>query len=163
MNNQAYLFAVFVINGFLIGLLFDVFRILRKTFKTNDLATYIEDILFWVITGIMTLAFIFYFNNGEIRFYVFLGIILGVLIYILTISKYVISVSVKIIKYIKNILATVIKILEYPLEIAWKTLNKIIFKPFFFIFINIRKRIDINLLDLSRFIKKTQKPTKKNI
>ena len=43
-SNQAYLFLIFTINGILIGFLFDIFRILRKSFKTNDLITYIEDI-----------------------------------------------------------------------------------------------------------------------
>lgn len=160
MNNQAYLFAIFIVNGILIGLLFDVFRILRKTFKTNDLATYIQDVIFWILTGIITLYFIFCFNNGEIRFYVFLGITLGVISYILTISKYVIKVSVKILTFIKNALSHLIKMLLRPLIIFFKTINKFIFKPFFFIFINIRKKFDINRLGLSKFMKKTHKPTK---
>ena len=35
--NQANLFLIFTINGILIGLLFDIFRILRKKFKTSNL------------------------------------------------------------------------------------------------------------------------------
>ena len=53
--NQAYIFLIFVINGFLIGILFDIFRILRKSFKTKDIITYIEDILFWILTGLLLL------------------------------------------------------------------------------------------------------------
>ena len=59
LNNQAYLFALFIVNGILIGILFDIFRILRKTFKTSDFITYIEDIIYWIITGFLTLFFIF--------------------------------------------------------------------------------------------------------
>ena len=69
ITNQAYLFLIFVINGLLIGLLFDFFRILRLSFKTRDFVTYIEDIIFWIITGIIVLYSIFIFNNGEIRFF----------------------------------------------------------------------------------------------
>ena len=36
INNQGYLFIIFTIDGVLIGILFDLFRILRKSFKTND-------------------------------------------------------------------------------------------------------------------------------
>ena len=54
--NQANLFLIFVINGILIGVLFDIFRILRKSFKTSDVITTIEDILFWIITGIIILS-----------------------------------------------------------------------------------------------------------
>ena len=53
VTNQAYLFCIFIINGIIIGILFDFFRILRKTFKTSDLITYIEDSMFWILTGII--------------------------------------------------------------------------------------------------------------
>lgn len=163
MNNQAYLFAIFIINGILIGFLFDVFRILRKTFKTTDFATYVQDVIFWAITGIITLAFIFYFNNGEIRFYVFLGIILGAIIYILTISKYVIKVSVRIINYIKKLISTIINIILVPIKAIWKIVNRFLFKPFFFVFINIRKNLTKNVPKLSNFIKKHINQQKNNI
>lgn len=71
ITNQAYLFLVFIINGLLIGLLFDIFRILRRAFKTSDFVTYIEDILFWILTGFSILYSIFVFNNGEIRLFMF--------------------------------------------------------------------------------------------
>ena len=35
MNNQAYTFIIFIINGIIIGFLFDCFRIIRKSFKTE--------------------------------------------------------------------------------------------------------------------------------
>ncbi len=63
MNNQAYSFIIFIINGILIGILFDIFRILRKSFKTSDFITCIEDVIFWILTGIISLYFIFCFNN----------------------------------------------------------------------------------------------------
>ena len=51
VSNQAYLFLVFIVNGVLIGLLFDFFRIARKVIPTNDFVTYIEDVLFWILAG----------------------------------------------------------------------------------------------------------------
>ena len=59
--NQAYLFLLFTLNGIIIGLLFDIFRILRKTIKTNNFATYIEDILFWTLTGMSIIFFMYNF------------------------------------------------------------------------------------------------------
>ena len=76
VSNQAYLFLIFTVNGILIGLLFDFFRIARKVFYTNDFVTYIQDILFWILAGSMMLYSIFVFNNGEIRLFMFLGVIL---------------------------------------------------------------------------------------
>lgn len=43
---QGQIFIVFLILGLCLGILFDLFRALRKTFKTPDLVTYIEDIVF---------------------------------------------------------------------------------------------------------------------
>ena len=86
-QNQAYLFLVFSLTGVIIGILFDFFRILRRTIKTSNFITYIEDILFWILTGFLILYNIWYFNNGEIRIYMFLGIILGLTLYMLIFSK----------------------------------------------------------------------------
>ena len=94
-QNQAYLFIVFSLTGVIIGLLFDFFRILRRSFKTSNIITYFEDVLFWILTGVLILYNIWYFNNGEIRIYMFLGIIMGVLIYMLTLSNIIISLLSK--------------------------------------------------------------------
>ena len=88
VTNQANLFLIFTIDGIIIGVLFDIFRILRKSFKTSDIVTYIEDIIFWILTGFIILYSIFVFNNGQLRLFMFLGIILGAFIYMLFISSY---------------------------------------------------------------------------
>ena len=103
-QNQAYLFLVFSLTGVIIGILFDFFRILRRTIKTSNFITYVEDILFWILTGFLILYSIWYFNNGEIRIYMFLGIILGVLIYMLTLSSILIKIFSKLFRILINML-----------------------------------------------------------
>ena len=80
--HQLFNLLVFVLTGILIGILFDIFRIMRRSFKTPDFVTYIEDIIFWILTGIVLLFTIFTFNNGEIRIYIFVSLLVG-LFYIL--------------------------------------------------------------------------------
>lgn len=118
-QNQAYLFLVFSLTGIIIGVLFDFFRILRRSIKTPNVITYIEDILFWILTGLLVLYNIWYFNNGEIRIYMFLGIILGILIYMSTLSNI-------IIKIFSKILQTIIKVLELPFKTIIAIFRKII-------------------------------------
>ena len=139
VTNQAYLFIIFAINGIIIGILFDIFRILRRSFKTTDIITYVQDILFWILTGFILLYSIFTFSNGEIRFYMFLGVFLGCLIYMLMFSKYFIKVNVKIVIAIKEIIMKLISILLLPIKIVINLLKKIFFKPIKFITININK------------------------
>ena len=95
--NQLYTLLVFIISGSIIGILFDLFRILRKSFKTPDIITYIEDILFWIITGLFLLYIIFKYSFGEIRIYMFISLIIGLVTYFLTVSKYFIRLNVKFI------------------------------------------------------------------
>ena len=130
-TNQAYLFMIFTINGILIGFLFDIFRILRKSFKTNDIITYIEDVLFWILTGIIILFTMCKFCDGELRGFTIIGVLMGVILYMLTISTYIIKVFVFIIKTFKTIILKTVNILIYPF--------KLIFKPISIICINIRK------------------------
>lgn len=138
MLNQAYIFMIFILNGFLIGIFFDIFRVLRKSFKTSDFITYIEDILFWIFTGLSLLYTIFKFNNGEIRLYIFLGIFLGISVYLLIFSKIFININVKIINIIKKIINIIIVI---PIKYILIFLRRILLKPIAFIFINIRGRM----------------------
>lgn len=118
-QNQAYLFLIFSLTGVSIGVLFDFFRILRRTIKTSNIITYIEDVLFWILTGLLILYNIWYFNNGEIRVYMFLGIILGVLIYMSTLSNF-------LIKIFSKILQIIIKVLELPFKTIIAIFIKII-------------------------------------
>ena len=120
-QNQAYLFLVFSLTGVAIGLLFDFFRILRRSIKTNNLITYIEDVLFWILTGLLILYNIWYFNDGEIRIYIFIGIIMGLLVYMSTLSSILIKIFTKI-------LQTVIKILEFPIKTIISIFRKIFTK-----------------------------------
>ena len=144
ISNQAYIFIIFVIVGGIIGIIFDFFRILRKTIKTKDFMTYLEDILFCIITGIIVLYSIFFFNNGEFRMYMFIGILIGVLMYLLTISPYIIKINVYILRKIIFIC---------------KGMSKI-FKPIKFIIINVRRKVYKKVNKIKKIIIKYKKPQK---
>ena len=145
---QLFCLIAFTATGIVIGVLFDIFRILRRSFKTADWLTTLQDILFWILAGFVILFSIFKFNNGEIRSYIFVGIALGVLIYMLTLSKYIVRCSVIIIKFIK-------KIISYPVNLIIKITNFLIIKPIKFLvkkistfFKNIMKKKSKNKIKL---------------
>ena len=123
---QIYNLFIFIICGIIISFAFDVFRIFRKSFKTPDFITYIEDILFWVLTSIFLLFMIFKFNNGEIRGFIFLGIAIGSIIYLLTLSKPFIKYSVRVILFFKKILRL---LLIKPIYLAVFNIKKVFIKP----------------------------------
>ena len=112
ITNQAYLFLIFIFNGIIIGMLFDFFRILRRTIKTSNIMTYVEDIIFWILAGIIILYSTFIFNNGEIRLFMFLAIAIGAIIYMILLSSYVIKINVTIINFFKKILIKIFKFIS---------------------------------------------------
>ena len=51
-NSQIGIFIIYFLAGLAICLLYDIFRAVRKTVKTSDFITYIEDIIFWIFVAI---------------------------------------------------------------------------------------------------------------
>ena len=128
--NEIYIFLLFILTGMSIGILLDIFRILRKSFKTIDFITYIQDFLFWLLAGAILLYSIFSFNNGELRGYIFIGVILGIILYMLILSKYFVKIYVAIINILKKIIYTPIKFIinfikKHIIEHFIKIVNKI--------------------------------------
>lgn len=157
-SSQAILFLIFAINGLIIGILFDFFRITRRSFKTGIILTSIEDIIFWILTGLIILYSIFIFNNGIIRGYMFIGLSCGIILYLLTLSSFFIKINVSIINFIKRIVIIIFNILSIPIKFLYNLLLKaisIIFRPFSNIFINIKHHF-------STFATKILKKSKKN-
>lgn len=139
--SQAHIFLIFILNGIIIAFIFDLFRISRKIFKTPDWITYIEDILFWLITCLIIAYSIYTYNNGEIRLYMLIGLLVGGLTYIITLSKYIIKIFVTIIDKIKQSIQLITKFLMFPVKILGKWGRKLILKPIYFIIINVKSNI----------------------
>ena len=140
---QAGVFAIFTLNGIIIGLLFDFFRIIRKSFKITDVGTYMQDISFWILAGIIFLYSMCRFCNEELRWYMIFGVLIGGGIYIITISRYIVSFSVKFVNISKKIFI----IIFYPFNLLFKLTKKIIIRPF--------KKIFNKLLEKTKkFVKK---------
>ena len=119
----------------LLTFIYDIFRIKRKAFKTNNLVTYLEDILYWIIAAGVMFGIVYFSNDGEIRGFLFLGIFLGAIIYILLLSKIIMSVTLKCIRILKRISRLIWKIVVCPFNIIFKVIlipakffNKIVLK-----------------------------------
>ncbi len=116
MINQLYILISFFLAGLIIGILFDVFRATRKSFKTPNILIYIEDVLFWILTGVIIILTIFLCTDGQIRLYMILVLIMGSFIYFLFVSKYFISINVKLL----NLTQSFIQFIILPFK---KTMN----------------------------------------
>lgn len=102
VNHQLKIFFIFILLGIIISFIFDIFRILRKTYRFTNIMIYIQDILFWLLTGIIILHSIFTYNSGEIRLYLFFSMFIGIVIYTCSISHYTIEIGTLILKTINK-------------------------------------------------------------
>ncbi|MFQ9297413.1 MAG: spore cortex biosynthesis protein YabQ [Clostridia bacterium] len=155
--NQAYLFLIFTLNGIFIGILFDFFRILRKSFKTINLITNVEDIIFWILTGLSIIYCMYNFSDGSLRLFMFLGLGIGLTIYILTLSNFIIKTVVKVISIIKKFIITIISIITFPFKAIFKLIRKILFRPIYVIFIKIQNNMTKKLKNIYYNINKSKK------
>ena len=162
VNEQGFQFLVFILDGIIIGILFDIFRVLRKSFKTKDYITNIEDIIFWILVGIIFMYSMYNYCGGELRLYMLLGILWGISIYIVLLSKYFINISVNILNIFKKVIYFPIKMMfkwislvyNKVLKIVFKITKILIFRPINFLYKIIRENAQKNIKILSKNQKK---------
>lgn len=98
------------------GFCFDFYRILRWRFRISKILTFIGDLLF----SLFSLLILFYFaqkaNYLELRFYLFGGILIGLLLYLRLLSNsskklftIVITLTARLITMIAGIILQVVK------------------------------------------------------
>lgn len=130
--SQLQLFIIFSINGIIIGIIFDTFRIIRKSFKHKYIVICIQDALFWILSGFLLIYSTFVFNDGEFRAFMIFATIIGYILYLFTLSKLFIRIGVKIIKLLKKLIIITFKMALTPIK-------KLLLKPCTFLVINVKK------------------------
>ncbi|MDR1664891.1 MAG: spore cortex biosynthesis protein YabQ [Clostridiales bacterium] len=116
MSGQALSFLASGLAGAVIGMVYDVFRILRKTAKHPGLLTQFEDVLFWISGTLLMFYYLLRVNGGELRAFHLIGAALGVALYFATVSRFVMLVSVTAINFIKSVIHQVIEIILTPFK-----------------------------------------------
>ncbi|MDD2627316.1 MAG: spore cortex biosynthesis protein YabQ [Clostridia bacterium] len=101
IEEETLIFLNFIVLGIVIAILFDFFRAIRKVKKYELRDIYLQDITFFLIVGIVTATMLIYNLEYSLRLYLFLSLFLGIVIYISTISRYVLKVFIIFIKTIK--------------------------------------------------------------
>ena len=91
LSEETITFLVFVVMGMVFSVIFDVFRAIRKVKKMKNMTIYFQDILYFLIIGTILLLIIINYMNTELRVYLILAIILGVIIYISTVGNLVMN------------------------------------------------------------------------
>lgn len=124
---QLYYFLSTIAAGIFVGIMFDTYRILRGFNCPNKFITAVSDLLFWIFAALVIFIFFLYTNNGDLRYYTFVGLIAGLVIYFKTISKPFAKSLQWIIYFIIKALRMLLVLLLYPIRLLRYLLNYLLY------------------------------------
>lgn len=113
--------------GGILMFLYDILRIFRKLFPHSVVFVAVEDVLFWLFSGVTIFILLFLENDGSLRGFFIFGIVVGMMVYLGTISPYFVKFTVFLLKKLWYVLSFplrfLIKLLKKPLQNFWKTVK----------------------------------------
>ncbi|MGN1318155.1 MAG: spore cortex biosynthesis protein YabQ [Lachnospirales bacterium] len=119
MNEQFYLFFSSIAIGIIGGFVYGIIRIFRIYISHSLLGIYIEDILFWLIFAVVFFLTMLCLNYGELRPYIYFGLLIGGFLYRLFIHKLVIKFLnpfVYLLRLFAEIILTPFMVVLYPFK-----------------------------------------------
>lgn len=90
----AFLYSVLL--GMIFCLFYDLLRSFRFAVKLTDFSVFLYDIFYFSVISVITFVFLLAVTNGELRGFVFLGILFGFLLFYFTVSRF-------LLKYLKSL------------------------------------------------------------
>ncbi|MGL5716054.1 MAG: spore cortex biosynthesis protein YabQ [Paraclostridium sp.] len=124
------IFFATIYGGISIGILFDLYRACKTNLNVIKIFSTLYDILFWIVVTILIFIVVNVVESFDLRYYHFMAIFIGFLIYYKTISKFVLKLLNNTIGFI---LKTIQKIIIYICKI-WVNLYYVIIYSIHFLF-----------------------------
>jgi spore cortex biosynthesis protein YabQ len=101
LNHQLLTMALMLGCGLGLGFFFDIYRVLTGKLNIKRWLTAILDILFGLAAAVAVFRVLYYSNFGELRFFIFVALMLGIYLYYKWFSKGVIQLVLQIISLIE--------------------------------------------------------------
>ncbi|HHV39323.1 MAG TPA: spore cortex biosynthesis protein YabQ [Tepidimicrobium sp.] len=92
---QVYIFLTSLYGGLIAGFFYDIYRISRYYFKPKNVATVLEDLIFWIGVALIFFYILNRSNWIELRAYIFIGFFVGGIIYLKVISRILFPLLIK--------------------------------------------------------------------
>jgi len=98
--------------GFLLGILYDVFRTLRLIISRSKSFVFFADLLYFILCAFLTFCFIMVVDSGRVRLYVALGEILGWFIYYFSFGTIAIRFTNTVTAFFRRVFSGVFKFIK---------------------------------------------------
>ncbi|MDX9871998.1 MAG: spore cortex biosynthesis protein YabQ [Clostridia bacterium] len=116
---QITVFIMLVILGLAIGLIYDFYRVLRRVHGLKKKGTNIGDAFFWLVVTVCTYIFLLKILWGEVRFYVFISMAIGFILYIKVGSPFIFRKLFYLYNFIIKMIKTTIRLVVIPFKILY--------------------------------------------
>jgi len=95
VNSQIYLFAQSVLFGLLLSFLYTVFSLIRINLHFGRIAVFFTDLMYFFICTAASILFFFIINDGKIRLFIILSVILSWILFYNTIGRLIMTINKK--------------------------------------------------------------------
>lgn len=114
--------------GFLMGIFYDLFRIIRISISKSKEIVLVFDLLYCVFLGFCSYLFFLVVNEGDIRAFLLLGEGIGFAIYYFSLGVVVFTASEKIVNATKKIILKIFQVVFFPFRWTFKKLKNLLEK-----------------------------------
>ncbi len=121
VSSQTLLFFLSIGLGFLFGVIYDIFRIVRQLAPKAKHFIYAVDFLYFTICGILAFFFVLAVDEGRVRFYTLSGEIFGWVIYYFSFG----AVSAKVTNSVAGFFRMMFKVLIFPIKFLLRKINNL--------------------------------------
>lgn len=112
--------------GLELAVCYDVLLILRNVIKHKNIFVYMEDFFYWMFCALFVFEHLYEIGDGHIRWYMALGVGIGMLAYKLTVSGYLVKGISFLVKKLFGILEKVLSVIFAPIRVFGKNIKKFI-------------------------------------
>ncbi|MFC7443351.1 spore cortex biosynthesis protein YabQ [Laceyella putida] len=109
-------------SGILIGVILDFYRVITQRFRLKRWIVSLIDLLYWMVSSVLVFGLLLWSNWGELRFYLFIAICLGFLLYFKWCSRL-------IIRWIRLLF----QLVEWLIHFLGQTIYTLVYLPLLFI------------------------------
>lgn len=106
LSQQFMGFGLAIALGILIGILFDFYRISNCLLRPPIMVTRISDLLFWLLMTAVVFYSLLLGNWGEVRAYIILGLIFGLIIHVRCFSQTLLRLANRFFRFLGHLVKT---------------------------------------------------------
>jgi spore cortex biosynthesis protein YabQ len=122
LYNQWITLLLMLASGVTLGIVYDSYRVVAHQLRFPRWSLPLFDVVYWLVATWFVFRMLVKGNQGELRFYIFIGLAIGAYLYYLLLSRATVSVTTWVVQAAKLIVRFVLRTLYVVIIIPIKTL-----------------------------------------